>query len=67
MKEKIVKALLNQAKYYALLSKRAARAAKYASGPEKEILKERAKRLLSVSQDYFQRAKKLGGQDGKRE
>jgi len=59
MENRVIRALLEQSRYYGLLSKRAARAAKRATGPEKEILEERAKRLLSVSQDYFQRAETL--------
>ena len=59
MKDRIIRSLLEQSRYYGLLSKRASRAAKRATGPEKEILEERAKRLLSVSQDYFQRAETL--------
>ena len=66
MENRVIRALLEQSRYYGLLSKRAARAAKRATGPEKEILEERAKRLLSVSQYYFQKAetlKRKGAQD----
>jgi len=56
MKDRIIRSLLEQSRYYGLLSKRASRAAKRATGPEKEILEERAKRLLNVSQYYFQKA-----------
>jgi len=56
MENKVIRALLEQARYYGLLSKRAARAAKRASGAQKQILEERAQKLLAVSQDYFQRA-----------
>lgn len=56
MEDRVIRVLLEQARHYGLLSKRAARAAKRATGPEKEILEERAKRFLSVSQYYFQKA-----------
>jgi len=66
MENKVIRALLEQARYYGLLSKRAARAAKRASGAQKQILEERAQKLLAVSQDYFQKAealKRKGAQD----
>lgn len=59
MERKVMKVLLEQARRYWLLSKRAARAAKKARGPEREALEERARRLLQVSQDYFERAEAL--------
>ena len=63
MENRVIRALLEQSRYYGLLSKRAARAAKRTTGPEKEILEERAKRLLSVSQYYFQKAEALSLRD----
>jgi hypothetical protein len=63
MKDRMIKALLDQSRYYGLLSKRAARAAKRASGAQKEILEERAKRLLNISQYYFQKACVLKGKE----
>jgi len=59
MEREVMKVLLEQARRYWLLSKRAARAAKKARGPEREALEERARRLLQVSQDYFERAEAL--------
>jgi|YNPMSStandDraft_2_1061718.scaffolds.fasta_scaffold97791_1 hypothetical protein len=63
MEDRVIRALLEQARYYGLLSKRAARAAKRASGAQREILEERAQKLLAVSQDYFQRAEALSLRD----
>jgi len=54
--EREAKALLEKAKHYALLSKRAARAASRARGAERQMLKERARLLLEISKDYFERA-----------
>jgi ribosomal protein L31E len=58
--EREAKALLEKAKHYALLSKRAARAASRArSSAERQMLKERARLFLEISKDYFERAQSL--------
>jgi len=59
MEQEVIEVLLEQARRYGSMSKRAARAAKRARGPEREALEEKAKRLLQISQAYFERAEAL--------